>query len=635
MASDPRLNLFNFAGTILNRNPNLFGVAHADGCSNVLERAQTATQAASLALSSTIGVVGSFANLAAGIGGGAVGGGLSVLAGISDAVRIGGQSQIPQAAIGNGQSYVLKAVGIDQNQLNTAGQFNPSVANNALNAASQVYNSVSQGRFTAQDIPAAFSAFQNGTALISSLFNSATPATQPQASQFGQTCGVGNYATDLIKFAPKYKFLFVVELQFDPAFQKIIGKQGGTIDPAFVIKSTTRPSVDFEYEDINMYNFRTKVARKTVYQPITMKFLDDDRNNAMQFYNLYLKLISPIANLNAEVVQMDPLQIYDLAGGGMGFESSTAPINGSWNSPTVGKLYAGSLGAFGNTDTTNILRRISIYHVYRAGTMMNQFHFYNPKITKLELDELDMASSEGTEVSLTFSYDSMYIEPGIQVFNPTVQSRHNIHDLTSDGLFPLGVDPRTSIQNWNQKDGFGLSSGNSAIQIDNNIFRTELATNQGTITSTTAAGSNLTGLAAIAPTSIGTGLGTVPNFNGNNLLPTSVTAASNSALGSNTTGTTNPSTGTTVTSAAIDPVTGTTPASANNTPNVNNVNIAAQQASTQINQQLASSTAAATTPEQVATAQQTASDALANNTNTSTISQANIVPIPVPTKPGP
>lgn len=632
MASDPRLNLFDFAGTLLNRNPNVFGVAHATGCPSVLERSYTATQDASLALSSTIGVVGSFANLAAGIGGGTVGAGLSVLAGISDAVRIGGMSQIPQAAIGNGQSYVLKTVGIDQNQLNTAGQFNPSVANNALNGASQVYNSVSQGRFTAQDIPAAFSALQNGAALISSLFTPAGPATEPQASQFGQTCGVGNYATDLIKFAPKYKFLFVVEFQFDPVFQKIIGKQGGTIDPAFVIKSTTRPAVDFEYEDVNMYNFRTKVARKTMYQPICMKFLDDDRNNALQFYNLYLKLISPIANLNAEVVQMDPLTVYDLAGGGMGFESSTAPINGSWAPPTVGHLYAGSMGAFGNADTRNILRRISIYHVYRAGTLMNQMHFYNPKITKLELDDLDMASSEGAEVSLTFSYDSVYIEPGVQVFNPTIKSRHNLHDLTGDGLFPLGIDPNSNIQNWNQRDGFGLASGNSTIFLDNSIFQSELITNQ--TTSTTASGSNLAGIASVAPTIGGGGTGLVANLNGNNQTPQSLAAKVVSSLNPVTNLLNNPSTPTTATNAARDPVTGATPASANNTPNINNVTAAAQQQASQINNNLATATTAATTPEQIQSAQQTAKDALANNTNTSFIPQAKIVPVPTPTTSG-
>lgn len=562
MASDPRLNLFDFAGTLLNRNPNVFGVAHAVGCPSVLQRAQTATQAASLALQSTVGVVGSFANLAAGMGGGAVGLGLSTLAGISDAVRIGGMSQLPQAAIGNGQSYVLKAVGIDQNKLNTAGQFNPSVANNAFNAASQVYNSVSQGKFTAQDIPAAFSAFQNGTALISSLFNSATPATEPQASQFGQTCGVGNYATDLIRFAPKYKFLFVVEFEFDPAFQKIIGKQGGTIDPAFVIKTTTRPNVDFEYEDINMYNFRTKVAKKTVYQPITMKFLDDDRNNALQFYNLYLKLISPIANINADAnIKMDPLAMYDLAGGGMGFESTTAPINGSWSDPTAGHLYAGSLGTFGNADTKNILRRITIIHVYRQGTLMNVMNFFNPKIIKLELDELDMSSSEGAEVSFTFSYDSMYIEPGVQVFNPTIQSMHNPHDLTNDGLFPLGVDTHTSIPNWNQKDGFGLASAQTTISTDNSILTSLITSNQQPVSaapSVTLSGSNLAGIASVAPTIGGSGTGTVANKDGNNMLSPVVVTATKSSVSPNST--IQPVPHDTL-AAAVDSVTGNTPSS--------------------------------------------------------------------------
>lgn len=637
MASDPRLNLFNFAGTILNQNPAVFGVAHAVGCPSVLERAQTATQAASLAAQGTVGVVGAFANLAAGIGGGPVGAGLSVLAGVSDAVRIGGMAQIPQAAIGNGQSYVLKTVGIDQNQLNTAGQFNPSVANNALNAASQVYNSVSQGRFTAQDIPAAFSAFQNGSALISSLFTSATPATQPQASQFGQTCGVGNYATDLIKFAPKFKFLFVVQFEFDPAFNEVLNKNGAGIDPAFVIKSTTRPTVDFEYEDVNMYNFRTKVARKTMYQPISMKFLDDDRNMAFQFYTTYLKLLSPIANIDAELSKLDPLQTFDLAGGGMAFDNDTSPISASWSS-TVGQFSAASLGVIGDQSTRsdgseirNVLRRISIFHVYRQGTLMNAMHFYNPKITKMELDELDMSSSEGSEVGLTFSYDSLYIIPGYQIFNQSGPINYNLHEQTNDGLFPLGVDPSMPIQNWDQRDGFGLASGQSTLLADSSVATGVFAANTPS-TSTTTSGTNLTGLASIAPTvgGGGVGIGVLRNVQGNNQASTSVTMAPFSALSPATSLVGNPSTPTAVTGAAIDPVTGTRPASADNTANVTNVTSTAQQTNTQINNNLNTALAAATTPEQVQQAQQTASDAKTNNTNISFIPQGLIVGEPTP-----
>lgn len=635
MASDPRLNLLNFAGTVLNRNPNIFGVAHATGCPSVLERRKTATQDASNAIGQTIGVVGSFANLANDIGGGTVGKGLSYLAGISDAVRIGGMSQIPQAAIGNGQAWVLKAVGIDQNSLNTAGQFNPGVANNALNGASQLYNSVSQGKFTPQDIPAAFSAFQNGTALISSLFNSATPSTEPQASQFGQTCGVGNYATDLIKFAPKYKFLFVVQFEFDPVFVEILG----SIDPAFVIKSTTRPSVEFEYEDINMYNFRTKVARKTIYQPITMKFLDDDRNNAFQFYTTYLKLLSPIANIDAELSRVDPLQAYDIAGGGMGFESGKSPISASWTK-AVGQYYAGSLGTFGNSaaingpETRNILRRISIFHVYRQGTLMNVTHFYNPKITKMDLDDLDMASSEGTEVSLTFNYDSMFVIPGYQIFNPDKSPvDYNLYNQTNKGLFPLGIDPSTPIQNWDQQDGFGLASGNMMLTADSTIQNQTFATSILS-TTTTASGSNSVGMASIAPVPSAGGNGSVPNQNGNNQASTSVSTQTNSSLNPSTNITNNPSTLTTLTGAVRDPISATTPASANNSSNILNVLTTAKLKATQIAHNLAISLANATTPEQTAAAHQTASDATANNQNTNYVAKSNIVVQPSPTTSG-
>ncbi len=352
MASDPRLNLLDFSVTINNTLPSAFGVGmHATQCPSVSQRGQLAGIGASLALSATLGPIGLNANLSAGIGGGPVGAGLSTLAAISNQVRLVGPSALPPASVGNGQNYVLNTVGINPGQLTAASQFNPTVVASTQTQATSVYASVSAGTFTTGSIPGAFSALQNGAALVSSLFTPNTNVTQPQGSQFGSQCAVGNPATDLIAFAPKYKFLFVVQFEFDPAFGGVLSKNFG-IDPAFVVQTTTRPSVEFEYEDVNMYNFRTKVARKAMYQPITMKFYDDDGNNAFQLYTTYLKLLSPIANLDAEFTKQDPLDVYDQSGGGMGFENAgangqgNAVISPRWPS-VLGRKYAASIGPYG------------------------------------------------------------------------------------------------------------------------------------------------------------------------------------------------------------------------------------------------------------------------------------------------
>src|SRR5665213_263237 len=192
-----------------------------------------------------------------------------------------------------------------------------------------------------------------------------------------------------------------------------------------------------------MYNFRTKVPTKTIYPPMTMKFYDDDYNNAFQFYATYMKLMSPIANIDIESQAVDPLDAYDNAGGGMGFNANTQKIQTGWAN-TVGQGYAASLGPYGKIPTSgssgvstpasnirNVLRRITLFQVYKQGRMMNVYNFYNPKITQMMLDDMDMATAgEGNEVSLTFSYDSVFIIPG---YNLITDTHYNLPGITDSG----------------------------------------------------------------------------------------------------------------------------------------------------------------------------------------------------------
>lgn len=449
--ADPRLNLLNFSLT------NLLGPTPADSCNS----AQGIQLSASLSLNAkganlSLGAnVGAFQNLAVG-GGGQVGLGLRNLASISDQVRIGGATAglslgLPRSSAA-GQNYVLGQVGLSTSSLSGASTVNANVTGAASNQASHIFNQVSQGVFTTSMIPSAFSSFQNAVNLIGSIF---TPrATTPQNTQFGQTCGASPYAEDLIKLAPKYKFLFVVQFEFAPEFQHIMSN----IDPAFVIKTSTRPNVDFEFEDVNMYNFRTKIARKTIYQDMSMKFYDDDYNNAFQFYNAYLKLLSPIANVDIEKQSMDPLDAYENVGGGMGFNQPTNILQPTWGN-AVGQGYAASLGPLGNSNSArNALRKITLFHVYRFGTMMNVYNFYNPKIKNLKLDDLDMTQTgDGNEVSFDFSYDSVFIIPGYRVAFDN--NKYNLTSITNRGRYPFGVAPGSIANDLTPTDGIGLVNG--------------------------------------------------------------------------------------------------------------------------------------------------------------------------------
>jgi hypothetical protein len=270
--------------------------------------------------------------------------------------------------------------------------------------------------------------------------------------------------------------MYIVDVKFAPAYAEFNGIASGM---AFITKSSTRPQVDFEYEEVNMYNYRTHVPKRTIFQPMTMRFIDDQTGTTTRFYELYLKAMSPIASMSPvasgvvgmfEDSSMDfqadntisfserlPLSNTGFTSRDLGGPSSqgiteqfsnaveTAKLAAqgiydtvrnptqSWNekkatiaaqqqdqgqnNPTGGstsvstKAYGASLGALkGNTKT--VLESVTLYHIGNYGDSITSYVMFNPKITSLQPDEVNMADNgDGSELSFEFTYDSLYVEP--------------------------------------------------------------------------------------------------------------------------------------------------------------------------------------------------------------------------------
>jgi len=355
------------------------------------------------------------------IGAGSIGEGLRTMAKISNSVRTG-EGVVPSvfgdvaSSVDNKVNAVLGSMNINPSALQKAGNFSPAVANRALGQAKVLGDLVSSGEFSFNDIPTFIQDFTEADQLIRSIF------TEPKnPSQEFKRC-VSPYATDLISFAPKFKFLFVVEFEYAPAYNKF-----GDLNPAFVVKSSTRPSIGFEYDEVNMYNFRTKVIKRSMYEPMTMRFYDDNKNNAMNFYNAYLQAMVPMSNIGfKDGTKIQGTDLYDESG--MDFDARWATVPG----PIPTNKSSASIGAL-NDNTKNVLQRITLYHVYNYGLKYNQYDFYNPRITRLELDDVDMADNgNGNEVSFQFEYDGMFLTT-----NNQMSKTHNLVSKTNSALYPL------------------------------------------------------------------------------------------------------------------------------------------------------------------------------------------------------
>jgi len=378
------------------------------------------------------------------IGYGRIGEGLRTLASVSDSIR-SGTSVVPgregtelfnttlgriantaEDSINEGANVVLDACGISPASATGAlASVNPGVANRAVGQAKDIYSQVKSGNFSLSDIPQVFTNLQNLEILARGIYTS-----DEETKRTFNRCIASPYAVDLIRYAPKFKFLFIVDFTLTPPYQPW-GKY--TREMAFVVKRSQRPAVEFEYEDVNMYNFRTKVARRTVYPPVTMTFYDDNKNNAFLFYTAYMRAMSPIANMQ---MADSGDQVGNYEARSMGFASS---MNGTFSSTDPAtRRYAASLGPL-NDGVRNVVGRIRLFQVFDYGRAMNIYNFYNPRVLNFGLDELNMAESgDGSEFEFTFDYDGMYVQPGWDVHNT---KEINIRDLSGGNTLFYPIDP--------------------------------------------------------------------------------------------------------------------------------------------------------------------------------------------------
>jgi hypothetical protein len=185
---------------------------------------------------------------------------------------------------------------------------------------------------------------------------------------------------------PKLKFNFTMDIAWRDDVSDLDVAQGSdkmdTLD--IPVKTATRPSPTINYTEVNLYNYRTKVATNVDYGTVSVTMYDDADNKAHGMYQRYLNLISPVSTATAQALLDDPQSV---------------PF--------------GKMSSITTTNNRNgLLRKIRIHHFYvNTGVLLRTTYTYiNPKVVNFELDELSMSESETNTVTLTFNYDGVTIE---------------------------------------------------------------------------------------------------------------------------------------------------------------------------------------------------------------------------------
>lgn len=209
------------------------------------------------------------------------------------------------------------------------------------------------------------------------------------------------------QFRPKLKFLFRVEFLFK---QEVLDAYGRGAEWqrnfSFLVKAVDRPKVDFEYEDVNQYNFRTKALKQIKHRELTMTFVDDVGNNVYEFFRFMMMVHSPITRRSAGASQNigDAYATY-ASGSGMEFTK----ILGA--GAKVDYAHRGVI----DTDVGNAIQAIKVTqiflnpseHALEHATKQVSFFFINPRVVSFDLDDVNHEASEANLFTMQFDYDFM------------------------------------------------------------------------------------------------------------------------------------------------------------------------------------------------------------------------------------
>jgi hypothetical protein len=205
---------------------------------------------------------------------------------------------------------------------------------------------------------------------------------------------------------PKGKFLFKVRFMISPAFVESAKRLNIDInvlntDLTFIVKNIDLPKVQFEYEEVNMYNFKTKVLKSITNRELALSFYDDTGNRALNFVNLYMKLLRPITRL-----QQRPGK--ELQNHGFAFDN------------TMYGLDTGGRGILAG-DRIDILDSITIEQFYLDRTSqnpidsikLNRFVCTNARFESFDISDQDYENGGAANmISINFGFDALNIETG-------------------------------------------------------------------------------------------------------------------------------------------------------------------------------------------------------------------------------
>lgn len=242
-------------------------------------------------------------------------------------------------------------------------------------------------------------------------------------------------------FFPKYASLYAVRFHTNHnAIESFLPKEAPHFE--FLCTKISRPSVEYELEEINRYNQRIFVQKKASYGSLTCEFIDDDSNLVHTFMSSMLEYYSPALNLNkgadnAQLFIFADKAAYDKNKNIDDYRNNESQVASS-KGPEMGNGAVDLKKSNEIIDFAPLIDRIEIFHLHKFGQQITKYTIYHPVLKSVNFSEL---TAEGGDIP------SISCEFNITNFNATSEK------ITDNGTISWDFS-------WNRGNAGGTVLGN-------------------------------------------------------------------------------------------------------------------------------------------------------------------------------
>jgi hypothetical protein len=194
------------------------------------------------------------------------------------------------------------------------------------------------------------------------------------------------FSDDTFRLAPKHKHLFHVSLQINPlayALPSMLLQNPNEIN--LLVKNATLPGFNINVETVNQYNRIKQVQTKQTFQPVTLKFHDDNYGTMHRMWQNYYS--------------------YYYATPGTAFAIGSYARNAMKNE--IANSYKYGLD---NGSTKPFFKNIVLYQM--AKQQYVSYTMVNPIIKSFAFDTVDYGSGQPQEITMTLEYEGLYFGNG-------------------------------------------------------------------------------------------------------------------------------------------------------------------------------------------------------------------------------